>query len=45
MLDHIRRGVVPRGATVVFVHTGGQPALFAASRALMEHMANRQAVH
>jgi len=44
MLDHIRRGVVPRGATVVFIHTGGQPALFAASRALMEHIAKREAV-
>ncbi|MDR7419567.1 MAG: pyridoxal-phosphate dependent enzyme [Armatimonadota bacterium] len=42
MLDHIRRGIVPQGATVVFVHTGGQPALFAQSRALMEHMTRRE---
>ncbi len=38
LLDHIRKGIVPQGATVVFVHTGGQPALFAQSRALMEHI-------
>ena len=38
LIDHIRRGVVPRGATVVFIHTGGQPALFANSRALIEHI-------
>jgi L-cysteate sulfo-lyase len=29
LIDHIRRGTVPAGATVVFVHTGGTPALFA----------------
>jgi 1-aminocyclopropane-1-carboxylate deaminase/D-cysteine desulfhydrase-like pyridoxal-dependent ACC family enzyme len=40
MLDHIERGVVPKGATVVFVHTGGQPALFAQSRALVDHIAH-----
>ncbi len=38
MIDHIRRGLVPKGATVVFIHTGGQPALFAQSRALVEHI-------
>jgi D-cysteine desulfhydrase/L-cysteate sulfo-lyase len=42
MLDHIRRGLVPQGATVVFIHTGGQPALFAQSRALMEHITRRE---
>jgi len=42
MLDQIRRGIVPRGATVVFVHTGGQPALFAQSRAILEHIKQRQ---
>jgi len=25
----VRSGRIPRGATVVFIHTGGQPALFA----------------
>lgn len=36
LLDHIRRGVVPSGSTVVFIHTGGQPALFAHAEALVE---------
>jgi 1-aminocyclopropane-1-carboxylate deaminase/D-cysteine desulfhydrase-like pyridoxal-dependent ACC family enzyme len=35
LLDHLRTGKIPRGARVVFVHTGGQPALFSFSRALM----------
>jgi len=38
MIDHIRKGIVPQGSTVVFIHTGGQPALFAQSRALMNHI-------
>ncbi len=42
MIDHIRKGIVPQGATVVFVHTGGQPALFEHSRALMRHIKRRQ---
>jgi D-cysteine desulfhydrase/L-cysteate sulfo-lyase len=42
LLDHIRKGLVPQGATVVFIHTGGQPALFAQNRALLEHVALRQ---
>lgn len=29
MVEHIRQGLVPKGATVVFVHTGGLPAIFA----------------
>jgi D-cysteine desulfhydrase family pyridoxal phosphate-dependent enzyme len=29
VLDYIRRGVIPQGAQVVFVHTGGAPAIFA----------------
>lgn len=28
MIDHVRRGRVPPGSTLVFVHTGGVPALF-----------------
>ena len=31
LIDHIRWGLVNRGATVVFLHTGGTPALFAYS--------------
>ncbi|MDR7421536.1 MAG: pyridoxal-phosphate dependent enzyme [Armatimonadota bacterium] len=44
MLDHIRAGRVAPGATVVFVHTGGQPALFAQSRAIVEHLARRDRI-
>jgi 1-aminocyclopropane-1-carboxylate deaminase/D-cysteine desulfhydrase-like pyridoxal-dependent ACC family enzyme len=29
LIDHIRRGEIGRDETVVFVHTGGSPALFA----------------
>jgi 1-aminocyclopropane-1-carboxylate deaminase/D-cysteine desulfhydrase-like pyridoxal-dependent ACC family enzyme len=29
LVDHARRGVIPRGSTVMFLHTGGVPALFA----------------
>jgi 1-aminocyclopropane-1-carboxylate deaminase/D-cysteine desulfhydrase-like pyridoxal-dependent ACC family enzyme len=29
LIDHARRGVIGSGDTVVFVHTGGTPALFA----------------
>ena len=29
MIDHVRRGVIDPGETVLFLHTGGAPALFA----------------
>jgi 1-aminocyclopropane-1-carboxylate deaminase/D-cysteine desulfhydrase-like pyridoxal-dependent ACC family enzyme len=29
LIDHIRRGVVGPDETVLFLHTGGAPALFA----------------
>jgi D-cysteine desulfhydrase family pyridoxal phosphate-dependent enzyme len=29
MLDHLRKGMLPTGSTVLFWHTGGTPALFA----------------
>lgn len=29
LIDHARRGIIARGETVIFVHTGGAPALFA----------------
>jgi D-cysteine desulfhydrase family pyridoxal phosphate-dependent enzyme len=29
MIDHIRRGLIPPGDSVVFLHSGGTPALFA----------------
>ena len=37
MIDQIRRGNVAREETVVFVHTGGTPALFAYSEELTAH--------
>jgi D-cysteine desulfhydrase family pyridoxal phosphate-dependent enzyme len=36
MVDLVRRGVVGRDETVVFLHTGGQPAIFAYDRELKE---------
>jgi len=44
MFDHIRRGSIPQGSTVVFIHTGGQPALFAQSRELANHVATSRRV-
>ena len=29
LIDHARRGLVGRDSTVIFVHTGGLPAMFA----------------
>ena len=29
VIDHARRGVIGKSSTVVFVHTGGLPAMFA----------------
>ncbi|MSP83333.1 MAG: pyridoxal-phosphate dependent enzyme [Alphaproteobacteria bacterium] len=29
LIDHIRKGTLKKGQTVVFIHTGGTPALFA----------------
>lgn len=29
VLDYVRRGIIPQGARVIFVHTGGAPAIFA----------------
>jgi 1-aminocyclopropane-1-carboxylate deaminase/D-cysteine desulfhydrase-like pyridoxal-dependent ACC family enzyme len=34
LIDHIRRGVLHAADTVVFLHTGGTPALFAHSNSL-----------
>jgi len=34
LIDHIRRGRIGRDKTVVFLHTGGTPSLFAYSREL-----------
>lgn len=43
MVDHVRKRLVPAEATVVFIHTGGQPAVFAQSRTLMQHIISTSA--
>lgn len=43
LLDHVRTGRIRQGTRVVFVHTGGQPALFSFSRDLMAAVAGRRA--
>jgi L-cysteate sulfo-lyase len=42
LLDDVRRGRVTARDRVVFVHTGGTPALFAYGRELGERLANRE---
>ena len=39
LIDHVRRGLVPAGGNVVFLHTGGLPALFAYADSLDLHEA------
>ncbi|MDF1521870.1 MAG: pyridoxal-phosphate dependent enzyme [Trueperaceae bacterium] len=39
LLDHINEGIVPRDATVVFVHTGGTPAIFSHAETIRRHAA------
>ena len=29
LMDHIRKGLFPEGSNVLFLHTGGSPALYA----------------
>jgi 1-aminocyclopropane-1-carboxylate deaminase/D-cysteine desulfhydrase-like pyridoxal-dependent ACC family enzyme len=38
LIDHARRGLLGRHDTVVFIHTGGLPALFAFSDAIIESL-------
>ncbi len=38
LLVQIRTGAVPPGATVVFIHTGGQPALFSQHREIARYL-------
>ena len=35
LIDHVRRGIVRPGSRVVFIHTGGTPALFAYAGGLL----------
>ena len=37
LIDHIRQGRIGKGETVVFIHTGGNPATFAYAQDLMEN--------
>jgi 1-aminocyclopropane-1-carboxylate deaminase/D-cysteine desulfhydrase-like pyridoxal-dependent ACC family enzyme len=37
VIDRIRGGAIPAGATVVYIHTGGTPALFAYAPELIGH--------
>jgi 1-aminocyclopropane-1-carboxylate deaminase/D-cysteine desulfhydrase-like pyridoxal-dependent ACC family enzyme len=43
LLDHIERGIVPRDATVAFVHTGGTPAVFTHAEAILAHLDRQRA--
>jgi 1-aminocyclopropane-1-carboxylate deaminase/D-cysteine desulfhydrase-like pyridoxal-dependent ACC family enzyme len=43
LLDHIERGIVPRDATVVFIHTGGTPAVFTHAEAILAHLDRQRA--
>ena len=36
LIDQVRRGIIRAGQTVVFIHTGGLPALFAYNETLVE---------
>ena len=42
VIDRIRTGEIPKGSTVVYVHTGGNPALFAYAPELISHGDFRQ---
>ncbi len=44
VIDRIRRGEIPAGSTVVYVHTGGTPALFAYAPELIAHGDYRQKI-
>jgi 1-aminocyclopropane-1-carboxylate deaminase/D-cysteine desulfhydrase-like pyridoxal-dependent ACC family enzyme len=41
LIDDVRRGRVRGNESVVFLHTGGTPAVFAYRDELMEHHATR----
>ena len=42
LIDHIRTGRLHAGQNVIFVHTGGTPALFAQSEELARRVAPRK---
>jgi 1-aminocyclopropane-1-carboxylate deaminase/D-cysteine desulfhydrase-like pyridoxal-dependent ACC family enzyme len=38
LVDHVRQGILTRDHTVVFIHTGGTPAIFSHASELMRHL-------
>lgn len=44
LIDYVRRGLIPAGSRVVFLHTGGQPAIFAYAREFIDHGGYRMQV-
>lgn len=44
LVDYVRRGIIPTGSRVVFIHTGGQPAIFAYASEFIEHGGYRMQV-
>jgi L-cysteate sulfo-lyase len=45
LADHIRKGLLGKGDVVIFLHTGGTPALFAYQADLVNEDLKRQIVH
>ena len=45
LIDQVRNGTIAKGSRVLFVHTGGQPALFAYEAELRRRLAENDAVH
>jgi 1-aminocyclopropane-1-carboxylate deaminase/D-cysteine desulfhydrase-like pyridoxal-dependent ACC family enzyme len=44
LIDYVRRGIIPAGSRVVFIHTGGQPAIFAYAQEFIDHGGYRMRV-
>ena len=44
LLDHVTTGAIDQGETVVMVHTGGVPALFAYHAPMAAHLAKRRRI-
>jgi len=42
VVDYIRTGKIAKGSTVVFIHTGGTPELFAYNAEIMEHIRQKE---
>jgi 1-aminocyclopropane-1-carboxylate deaminase/D-cysteine desulfhydrase-like pyridoxal-dependent ACC family enzyme len=44
LMDYVRQGIIPAGSRVVFIHTGGQPAIFAYAQEFINHGGYRMRV-